>query len=66
MKAKTKKNPIRMDLMQLFERFGTEKQCREALEQMRWPDGVKCLRCQSEKVYRIHTRDLFRDRKSVV
>src|SRR5260370_22572912 len=49
-----------MDLVQLFERFGTEKQCREALEQMRWPNGVKCLRCQSEKVYRIHTRNLFR------
>src|SRR5260370_34413860 len=60
MKAKTKKNPIRMDLMKLFDRFGTEKQCREALEQMRWPNGVKCLRCQSEKVYRIYTRDLFR------
>jgi transposase-like protein len=49
-----------MDLIKLFEHFGTEKQCREALEKMRWPDGVKCLRCQSDKVYRIHTRDLFR------
>ncbi len=49
-----------MDLVQLFDRFGTEKQCREALEQMRWPNGVTCLRCQSDKVYRIHTRDLFR------
>ncbi len=48
------------NLMKLFDRFGTDKQCREALEQMRWPNGVKCLRCQSEKVYRIYTRDLFR------
>lgn len=49
-----------MDLIKLFEQFGTETQCREALEKMRWPNGVKCLRCQSEKVYRIHTRNLFR------
>ena len=48
-----------MDLMKLFEQFGTDEQCRIALEKLRWPDGVTCPRCQSEKISRAHKRNQF-------
>jgi transposase-like protein len=48
-----------MNLVELIEKFQDEDKCRAALEALRWPDGVKCLRCKSEKVYRIVKRDQF-------
>jgi transposase-like protein len=41
-----------MTLTQLMERFSDEDACREHLQQLRWPDGVRCPRCGSEKVYK--------------
>src|SRR3990172_10153528 len=38
-----------MNLFQLMNDFDTEKECREALAELRWPDGVKCPRCQGER-----------------
>src|SRR5947209_74986 len=58
-KAKTKKQPQEMDLMKLFEQFGTDEQCRIALEKLRWPDGVKCPRCDSQKLSREYKRNQF-------
>ena len=48
-----------MDLMKLMERFHSEEKCREVLEELRWPDGVRCLRCDSDRISRITTRHLF-------
>ncbi len=48
-----------MNLVRLVERFGSEAKCRAYLEGLRWPDGVRCLRCQSHKISRIRTRDQF-------
>src|SRR5690349_415803 len=48
-----------INLMQMVERFGTEENCRAALEELRWPDGVRCPRCNSVKISRIHERDQF-------
>ena len=48
-----------MNLMQLFEDFDTDKECRAFLEALRWPDGVKCPTCQSEKISRIYERNQF-------
>ena len=48
-----------INLMQMVERFGTEENCRAALEELRWPDGVRCPRCNSMKISRIHERDQF-------
>lgn len=48
-----------MDMMELMERFGTEKKCRAILEELRWPDGARCPRCNSVKTSRIHSRDQF-------
>jgi transposase-like protein len=42
-------NPIQfqpgMSLTELFERYGTEHQCEQALEQARWPAGFTCPHC---------------------
>src|SRR5690348_11764466 len=48
-----------MNLMTLMVDFDTEEECRIALEKLRWPDGVKCPRCQSDKISRIQKRDQF-------
>lgn len=49
----------KMNLPALMVDFDTDAECREALEQLRWPDGVKCLRCGSDKISRITTRKQF-------
>jgi transposase-like protein len=59
MKTKTTKPKQEMDLMKLFQQFGTDEQCRIALEKLRWPDGVRCPRCQSEKISRAYKRNQF-------
>jgi transposase-like protein len=39
--------------------FDTDSECRKALEELRWPEGVKCLRCASESVSYISTRKQY-------
>lgn len=48
-----------MNLMRLFEQFDTDEECRAVLEDLRWPHGVKCPRCESDKVYRASPRKQF-------
>lgn len=48
-----------MNIMRLMSEFGTEEKCREVLEELRWPDGIKCLRCESDKISRIKERNQF-------
>ena len=60
--AKTKKQSApkqEMDLMRLFEQFGTDEKCRMALEKLRWPEGVRCPRCDSDKISRAYKRNQF-------
>ena len=57
--AKVKVQKQDVDLLGIIERFGDEEKCRTYLEQLRWPEGVTCLRCQSDKISRIYTRGLF-------
>jgi transposase-like protein len=45
-----------MNLMTLMEECDTQDECRQILEELRWPDGVKCPRCQSDKISRIRKR----------
>ena len=40
-------------------RYGTHDHCRAYLTELRWPDGVKCPRCESDKISRIHDRKQF-------
>jgi transposase-like protein len=46
----------KMNLSALNVDFDTDAECREALEDLRWPNGVRCLRCDSDKISRISTR----------
>ncbi len=48
-----------MDLMKLIERYDTDDKCRTALEKLRWPDGVRCIRCESDKISRNYKRHTF-------
>jgi transposase-like protein len=49
----------KMDLCKLVEQFGTNENCRAAIENMRWPDGVTCPACKSDKISRIVARNQF-------
>lgn len=48
-----------IDLPKLIERFGSEDKCHAYLEDLRWPDGVRCPRCDSAKISRIAKRRQF-------
>src|SRR6266536_3254997 len=47
------------NLTELIERFGSEDRCHDYLEGLRWPGGVKCPRCESDKISRIVKRRQF-------
>ena len=48
-----------MNLIKLVEQFRSEDECRAYLEELRWPDGVRCPRCNSDKISRIKERNQF-------
>jgi transposase-like protein len=48
-----------VSLVDLIAQFGSEDKCRSYLEQLRWPKGVRCIRCDSPKISRIKTRDQY-------
>jgi transposase-like protein len=46
-----------MNLVKLIERFGSEDRCRDYLEALRWPEGIRCQNCGSDSISRIKTRN---------
>lgn len=42
-----------MPLEELNKRFGTDADCKTYLVSLRWPDGVRCPRCESPKVHKL-------------
>lgn len=42
-----------MNLLDVYKELNTEDKCLAFLEHMRWPDGVKCLSCESSRLTRI-------------
>ena len=40
------------DQLDFEERFATDQACREYLEELRWPEGFVCPRCQGTKAWR--------------
>jgi transposase-like protein len=48
-----------VNLMALIEKYSTDKHCREALMHLRFPDGVKCLKCKSENVAPVSDRKVY-------
>ena len=49
----------KIDLIQLMDDFNTESKCRELLEELRWPNGVACLRCGSLHIRHTISRNQF-------
>ena len=45
-----------MDLLTLMDRFGDDTACRELLETLRWPDGVRCPRCAGDRIGAVKDR----------
>jgi transposase-like protein len=48
-----------INLVSLIDRFHDEDACRKYMEELRWPNGVKCPRCGSDKLSRIKKRAQF-------
>ena len=48
-----------MNLVKLVERFHSEDACRQYLENLRWPDGVTCPRCESKSIRNSYTRNQY-------
>jgi transposase-like protein len=56
----TTPEPTDIDLASLVSQFGSEEKARTYLEQLRWPDGVRCPRCDASKgISRIESRGQF-------
>jgi len=51
------KNNESIDLVELIERFGDDQKCRNYLEMLRWHNGVRCPKCDGEKISSILKRD---------
>jgi transposase-like protein len=45
-----------INLVDLIDHFHSEEACRALLEELRWPDGIECLRCESKNVSRVKNR----------
>lgn len=48
-----------MNLIKLVEQFANEDKAREHLTELRWPEGVRCPRCNAEKVSPIKDRKQY-------
>jgi transposase-like protein len=48
-----------VNLTTLVDRYSTDEHCREALTQLRFPDGVKCLKCKSDNVAPVSDRKVW-------
>lgn len=46
-----------MNLVDVIREFKTDNECRNYLEKLRWPNGVRCLRCNSSQVRRLSVPD---------
>src|SRR5207245_5151311 len=51
------KNNEAVDLTELISRYGDDQKCRNYLEHLRWKDGIRCPKCNGEKVSSILKRD---------
>src|SRR5439155_25157118 len=48
-----------MNLVKLIEQYGDEDRARACLERIRWPNGVHCPRCDSDKISRVTKRNQY-------
>jgi transposase-like protein len=45
-----------LDIVKLFQEYGTDEACRDYLEHLRWPNGIECPKCGGKSISRIKTR----------
>ena len=48
-----------MTLTDLTQMFSTDEQCRAILKKLRWPIGIECIRCKSNRVFEVATQKKF-------
>ena len=48
-----------MNLVRLVDEYHSEERCRAQLENLRWPNGPVCPRCESSKAFPIRDRGLY-------
>lgn len=60
-----KTHRIGKSLIEITQQFGTDEQCQAYLEAARWPDGVRCLKCGSDKVSKFTTEESTRKKKYI-
>jgi transposase-like protein len=48
-----------VNLMSMLKDFSTDDKCRKTLEQLRWPKGITCPKCDSAKISRVYDRGTF-------
>ncbi len=53
--------PASISLVDLMQHFPTDEKCRTMLEELRWPDGVRCPHCNGVKNYRTKRDQFFCD-----
>lgn len=53
-----------LSLIEVERQFATEKACFDYVAAMRWPNGVRCLKCGSDKISVIATNETEREVKN--
>ena len=48
-----------MNIMKLIERYHSDDSCRQALVELRWPNGIACPRCGSLDIRNSYTREQY-------
>jgi transposase-like protein len=54
-----------MDQVRIAVEFSTEEACLAYLEKIRWPQGVRCLKCGSKNISRIGAKEGVRSKKRI-
>jgi hypothetical protein len=57
-----KSHRIGKSLIEIQRSFRTEEKCQAYLEAARWPEGVRCLKCDGDKVSKFVTNETSRER----
>jgi DNA-directed RNA polymerase subunit RPC12/RpoP len=57
-----KNTRVGKSLIAVQEELGTEERCLAFLETLRWPDGIRCVECDHDKVSKFTTKEGTRER----
>jgi hypothetical protein len=53
-----------LSLIDIQTSFGSEEKCAAYLEAARWPEGVRCLKCESDRISCFKTNETVREYKN--